>query len=464
MRNIRNQTKGVMRMNNDLYGIFEYNNKKYHFVLDDRIVRLIGEPFQYIHDFGKVDDIETIKGVTSGNRDIQFLRCKFIKNHLGFSTSFSIQGYAVSNSNMGIPCDFSYYRSSFESDAINAFFSPQKAVNLDINIKDWTGQIDIKVSPFNETIKEFDYLDSKCQLSISRFVRVDKEPTSIGHVNSIFAFEYPQVQPLIKVVDDYLALYDFLSFANYSTNIVFKNICISQKNDEGLFEKTAMVHIFTSKSEYENTGRNSITIDDIPADKLSNIFERVASLRKNDSRLRYYFPENSHDSRYIDPGKWLIMALNFEGLFSATYPAFKCKKNTAFSDAKHLALERIDNTSDGKTLSKKGQKYYAKCREQIEHYEGQLEEKFNYVLSENKAALDTVLKYNEANFSVKCSENYGSIYSEYRNKIAHGSVEPLSDKEVAVYRILLPLIYLLILSGIDLSDAEKKKIIEKLFK
>ena len=54
-------------------------------------------------------------------------------------------------------------------------------------------------------------------------------------------------------------------------------------------------------------------------------------------------------------------------------------------------------------------------------------------------------------------------YANYRNKIAHGSVEPLSDKEVAVYRIILPLIYILMLSEIDLSDTEKKKMIGKLF-
>ena len=40
------------------------------------------------------------------------------------------------------------------------------------------------------------------------------------------------------------------------------------------------------------------------------------------------------------------------------------------------------------------QDYYKKCREQIEHYEGQLEEKFNYVFKANKTVLDSILKYN----------------------------------------------------------------------
>lgn len=77
--------------------------------------------------------------------------------------------------------------------------------------------------------------------------------------------------------------------------------------------------------------------------------------------------------------------------------------------------------------------------------------------------LDGILKYNENNLGVQASVKYGSVYATYRNKIAHGSVEPLSNKEVAVYRIIRPLIYILMLSEIDLSDTEKKKIIGKLF-
>ena len=56
-------------MNNVLYGVLVYKDKKYHFVLDDRFVRIIGEPFQYINDFNDADEIDVIQGVTAGNRD-----------------------------------------------------------------------------------------------------------------------------------------------------------------------------------------------------------------------------------------------------------------------------------------------------------------------------------------------------------------------------------------------------------
>ena len=160
-----------------------------------------------------------------------------------------------------------------------------------MDIENWTGEINIKLSPFQDTTREFNYLDSKCQLSISRHVRINKEPTSIGKVKSLFTFEHSKVQPLIRIIDDFLALYDFISFANYNSNISFENIDISSKNEEGLFEKTATVHIFINKTEYENTRLNSITIDDIPAEKLSAIFTCIASLRKNDNRLRYISPK-----------------------------------------------------------------------------------------------------------------------------------------------------------------------------
>ena len=232
----------------NINGVIEYKNNKYPFILDDRIVKIVGEPFQYFDIFNYAEEIETIKGVTSGNRDIIFLHCKIINNYFTCNTLFSIKGYAISNSNTGCTCDFTYSRSSFKSDAINAFFSPQKALNINRNVKNWTGEFDINITPFNDTTTEFDYLDSKCQLSISRYVNIYDEPTSIGKVESIFAFEHPHIQSFAKIVDDYLALYDFLSFVNYSSNILFDDISISQKNSQGLYEKSATVHIFTNKS------------------------------------------------------------------------------------------------------------------------------------------------------------------------------------------------------------------------
>jgi hypothetical protein len=365
---------------------------------------------------------------------------------------------------MGTSCDFSYDRSSFCSDAINTFFSPQKAVKIDMDYPDWDGAIDIHISPFTDTNSTFEFLDSKCQFSISRYVRLRNDITSAGKVNSIFTFEHSKPQDILSLINDYLAIYDFLVFVNYNASITFSDIYISKRNLSGRFDRTATVHIFTGKVPEVYTSNDSITIDDFPDGKLGAVFSRIASLRGNDIRLRYYFPGNKHEARYIDPGKWLIMALNFEGLFSSTFPNFKCDNNPAFSKAKQLILDRIDDTSDGKQLNNKEAAYYEKCRNQVVHYEGQLEEKFNYVFKKHKDVLSNILNYNETHLGIPASENYGAIYATYRNKVAHGAVDPLTDKEVAVYRLLPPLIYILLLYCLNLNTDDLSRIICKLFR
>lgn len=447
----------------EIYGTFAFGENTYPFVLDDRIVRIIGKPLQYTKDFLDIDEVERIDGVTSSNRDICFLRCKFIKSYFGTCTSFSIQGYALSSNNVGIPCDFTYDKSVFSSDAIDTFFSPQKAVKIDMDINNWDGTIDIHVSPFDKTKIAFSYLYSQCQINVARYIRIQKHPTSIGEVNTLFSFEYQESQPLERIIDDYLALYDFLSFVNYNANIGFKEIHICKRGDQKALRETAKIHLFTNKSEYENTSRDCITIDDIPTEKLGDIFTRVASLRNNDMRLRYYFPDNKSEARFVDPGKWLIMALNFEGLFATTFPDYKSRGNASFRRAKDLILKRIDNETDCECLSKKETEYYGKCREQVERYEGQLEEKFNYAIRTNAEALEKILEYNEKTHNIKKRYNYGNNYATYRNKIAHGSIEPLTSNEIATYRIIQSLIYILLLSNLDLKASDIAKIIEKLF-
>lgn len=447
----------------NISGEFWYNEKCYPFTMSGRVVTIVGRAFQYADDFREVGDEEEIRGITSENREIVFLHCHFIQSSFGCTSYFTVQGYAVSCNNNGESCDFSYEKSSFCSCAIDTFFSPQKAVKIDVDYAHWDGAMDIHVTPFRDTDLSFGFLDAKCQFTIARYVRLGEDITSVGKVNPIFQFEYSKPQDIQKIVTDYLAIYDFLSFANYNTNIAFSDIYISKRGKQGTYGRTATVHIFTNKTQDEQSRIDSITIDDIPKDKFEAVFSRIALLRGKDSRLRYYFPNNKHEAQYIDPGKWLITALNFEGLFSTVFPHFKCQKNPDFNNAKRLILERIDDESDGNCLNGKAVEYYQKCREQVERYEGQLEEKFNHAFGVHREALRNILAYNETNLGVQSSQNFGSIYAAYRNKVAHGSVEPLTNKEVAVYRLLLPLIYFLLLTDTGLNEHELSHIVCKLF-
>lgn len=223
------------------------------------------------------------------------------------------------------------------------------------------------------------------------------------------------------------------------------------------------MHFFRKDTEYKNNGLSSVTIDDIPENKLEALFSKVVSLRKSDGRLRYYFSKSNYKSECIDPGKWLIAAINFDGLFTSTFPDYKSNNKLSFCNVKRRILEEFDKNSV-KIFSKQEKKYYNDFKNLIINYEGILEEKFNYLVKKNLSALSTVLQYNEKKLNINSSDNYGKLYADYRNKIAHGSVEPLSNKEVAIYRLLIPMIYLLLLHSIDLTQDELKIIVDKLFR
>ena len=97
-----------------------------------------------------------------------------------------------------------------------------------------------------------------------------------------------------------------------------------------------------------------------------------------------------------------------------------------------------------------------------ERYEGRLSEKFNYVFKENKSFLNEIIAKIEKDYGI-VSGNFGDIYAKYRNKVAHGDIQPLTENEIAVYRIMEPLIYLMLFKKAGLSDDEKSRIINKLF-
>lgn len=228
----------------NLSGKIFYNDKDYPFVIDNQIVKLIGMPFEYFEDFRNVQEAETIYGITSDNRYIVFMHCKFNSNFWGYVDSITTCGYAISSSNMGNQFNFNFKKCSFTSDAINVFYSPQKAIEHYTDFNDGNGQMEIKIQPFSENTKSFNYGDAECQISISRGVNLKKELTAIGKVTTVFSMIYKSSQSIIRIIDNYCAIFDFLSFLNYSTSISFNDIYLSRKDDDGQYEKIADVHFF----------------------------------------------------------------------------------------------------------------------------------------------------------------------------------------------------------------------------
>lgn len=449
-------------MNNLITGVFEYEGKEYSFSLEKNIVRLTGLPFQFLQHKNEGKEVPTIHGVTSDNRDILFLCCKLYSPSPFSNIAFSIQGFLISSNNTGKPCLFDFDRITFYSDVIDNFYSPQNALEIKTEFDNWDGSIQINIKPFCDTDIKFNFNSDECQLNIARFIGERKNISSIGSVKSSFSFNCKKRSLPTEVKMYYLALYDFLRFTTCSSNVTFKKIELQLKNEDNKYSTIAYVHMYSNNSGDENSEFDSITINDIPKEKLEVLFNKVVSMRNTDYRLPFYFPQSKNDDRTIDSGKWLMMALNFEGLFNDTFQNFKSKNKPAFAKAKEIVIEQI-KSYDTSVLSPKEQKYYTKCLEHVERYEGTLEEKFNYAFKKYKSILSKIVLANERYYSCNKNENYANIYSSYRNKTAHGSVIPLTVKEIAVYRLLRPMIYTMIMDGI-LSEEEITQIISKLFR
>ena len=112
-----------------IYGVLEINGKQYQYTLEDQFLTIPNVPYQDEEEFEKNDQIDIIYGTTSNYQGIVFLDCKVLEG-IGpiFSSEVKIRvlGYIVLT--RGI-CSFD--RIDFYSVAINGFFSPRNAYDLE---------------------------------------------------------------------------------------------------------------------------------------------------------------------------------------------------------------------------------------------------------------------------------------------------------------------------------------------
>lgn len=443
-------------MSQTVYGNLELHGKIFPFLLDGHYVHIVQQAFQKSEEFIE-KDYSSLRGVTSDNRDILFINCHLISTAFDAKTIFSIQGYAISVGNVGEPCDFSFDRMTFYSEAINTFYSPQNAIDkqssdLGFLAEEWNGAMSIVLKPFEETSIAFNFDEvTICELNIARYINIKDGTEKIGDLITSFSYRFSNKRMPNDICKYYFYLYDFLSFVNYNKNIPFEKILLETKDSTGKFSQVAKVFIFTNAYSYDGNTRNTIIADDLPKEKLGLIFKKVSSLRNNDKRLSLYYPANFQERNVTDPSKWLSLALCFEGLFTEINPDFKEKENVNFKNVKSLIQNTVQSIDKTK-LTKKEKKYFSDFEEHIARYEGVLEEKFNFVLKHNSKILKT-----------SSNQNYGKIYAEYRNKLAHGTINPLGDNEIEVYRLLRAMIYILLLNDIKLDEKILSKIINKVF-
>lgn len=449
-------------MSPTIYGSISYRDKSYPFFLEGHSANIVGTAWEYYEDFRDADEEESIFGVTADNREILFLRCRFDRSSSRQKVRFSFAGYILSSRKSDDPYDFTFGKISFYSEALNAFYPPQQAMKTHVNPQDWNGRMTIEFNSFEENTISFVYKECRCQLSISRYVIDQDGKSDIGNINSVFSFEFNTTQPYSALPQYYLALFDFLSFVNYGTNIKFDRIELSKKCENGSVVHCANAYLFSDRGEYlPKPFLKTITAKDIPRESLGAVFSKIADLRGKDWRLEYYFPENYREESWIDANRWLVKAMTFEGLFKQCNPDFKQNKKKQFRSAKTAALAALQAV-DQSEMSKRECEYFKKCQEQIERYEGLLEEMLNSSVKEYKDALGDLLRFNRQEYNINLNA-YGAIYSRYRNKIAHGDIEPVGKQEIAVYRVLQATIYFMLLKDTGLGSDTFRVIAKKLF-
>lgn len=448
---------------NIIYGILEIKEKEYPFFLDEHVVRIVDSSAIYITDFKDIEHLDTVYGVTSDGRSILFIDCSFFKDFFGvLGNTFTIKSYMLSYGNSSSTNFKCTRKIVFHSDAINMFYSP-------LNARKFIGKDDkrieekwreIKILPYSDTLKEFSYNGNTYAFGIGGSVNLKTGTEKIGELRSCLEINLADPADYTDVVRHTQNVFDFLRFINYSSNIKLDDIDLYRIKDDGKPVQYATYHIFQDATEYENNPRDSITISDFDFIKIGKLYGCVVSLRESDNKLHLYYPDNKHDRRFIDPITWLSKALVFEGLFVSCYPNYKSSTNQNFAAMKSAVIGKAKEVQG---QNKHQREYITDIINYINRYNGNLEEKFNFVLKKYRTVLDPIIVSNDNRYKIAQDNNYGKIYMYYRNPVAHGDVHPLDKPQLAVYRLLEAMVYLLLIKDVGFTEEELKTIVNRLF-
>ena len=264
-----------------IYGVFEHEGKEYPFALENQILTIPQIPFQYSKDFADIEHIEAIQGVTNSNRDIVFLGCEVLgHSRIPFATEIkmSVLGYILLSSSR---CTFD--RIDFYSEAINGFYSPRNAYDVELN-EDRTGIVGIKVRNWEIYKKDFQCLVNKeaVQLGLNVYLNVNLawEKEQLGTAKSIMSMSFADKKKPNDVLDYYLYVRDFLESVNFQKNIPLERIELFEKLDTGKYERRGKVVIFQAdSSEYVPSILHSITFIDVTSESFPILFSQIAEKR-----------------------------------------------------------------------------------------------------------------------------------------------------------------------------------------
>lgn len=472
-------------------------NRKYipYHLIDEKVTLIPDNTYSALMP-SNVEEKEMIKGVTTGNREVIFLKCRYDSNRLSY------QVLLISSCNTGLYEDIkSFDRICFEGKSVNVFAGPGRAYVSEagddiskrmksITPKEWE---ELNVST-NVKIK-----NREMKLSIDYSIWHNKrfaEP-SMGEAIPRFCVEYEKSLSIRNVPSIYLMTYDFFSFLNFRRNISVDNIYIQRKID-GQFCTIAKVIVNTQDlGDYTNTERNSIIIDDCK-ENFGHLFMCIAQRRQQKIYDNFYIPRNGKDSSQVTYEKFLSCALSFESEYSRLYPSKK-EENEKFMYIHNLFQESVDKIDvlfssavEGKisceefercfygdvnsklealfsnvsrTKARTYQSYYDKIVDTLSKIDYSLGEKYKSALSMHKNMVKPVIDRmsRQNNVTFPNDNEAGKIFAEFRNSIAHGNPLEIEGIHCVLFEVARALIYAMILKNAGLDDETVKKIVTKLF-
>lgn len=466
----------------------------YH--LKDKTVHLIPNNAYACLIPGDVREKEVIKGVTTGNREVAFVGCRYNDISLGY------KALVISDCNTGLYSGITKFdRICFEGKPVNVFAGPGRAFISEsgfdisermksITPKKWE---DINIS--SQVIINSDRINIGVNFSFWHNLKYAE--TSMGDAIPKFTLEFQRTVNIKRLPHVYLMVYDFFCFLNFCRNIYFDKITLQQKENDK-FRTIATVYVNSENDDnYDRNEHNSIISQDCKF-YLPELFKTVALRRNQKIYDNFYIPKNSKEASIVSYEKFLACALSLESEYNRLYPT-KRKDNNLYADVykvfeksadeletlftaikenkltseefKEIYFGKVNNEynslkkSISKTKIRKMDGYFEKIKDALTKIDYSLAEKYKNALVNNweyiQPVVDKMSRANKVEFP--SASEAGKEFADFRNGIAHGNPQEIERLHVVLYEVARALIYTMVLKKANADDDSIKTVINKLF-
>jgi hypothetical protein len=417
------------------------------------------------------EHFDLIRGVTSTNQEIFFVGCEYYQGR-----QISIQGWIIGTTNTGYIDITGYDSLTFSGLAVDAFFSPGRAFQMDekFDIENYR-RIPSLVSNNFEDFTEIqkciiDGVEIEVEMSVYIDYSLQETERTFGTRYSLFRMNFQQQQQITELTKHFLCVYDFFRFVVFRNNVCFDKMDLWRRDtDSGKYERIATAHFFPGyeKNGYKGTEQKVITYNDMEK-HFSDLFELVAMRRQSGIEDTLFIPKTDKEGRLVNHTNFLITALSFEGEFTRRYPDIKAVSNPMFSNIKQEIFELLDAKREefleqctSNKVKKKADNYFGKFRGVIEKTDSSLEEKFNQILKDNEFLHTMAADYCKQE---KCEhiENYGKVFADMRNAIGHGFPPKIGREHVVIMRLARAMVYFMILSEASFTNGDIETILKKM--